>query len=308
MRSLLIEDWKSGKKGSSTVIVPAHSIGAVGNPFAVRLLAMLAKNPASPSDIARMMNEDQQKVYYHIRKLQSAGVIEVIGSERRHGLMANIYTTVSPVVATRLYEDEGVLYTGLVPHTNTMPFFSPFVRNGKLSTSFILGAPIPHGKYEKASYDGAYATDLAAFFGTLLGSFTPPLYRFDTGLIHEDLKQNIIVIGSPVVNTVTEQLNQHLPLQFLEERAMAILSKSTGKVHEDHGAGVVIRMRNPFNPEAFLLLLAGRHSTGTIAAIKAVTEHLEKLAYNPREETLARVVIGQDRNSDGRVDHVTVVE
>ncbi len=303
--TVFIERTGKGARAYPCKRLEPKQLGVLGHELATDLVGALAKKPAAAADLAKALGHQEQKVYYHLRKLSAAGLVEVIGSERRHGLMASIYAPTASHVAARLFEGEGAEVQDATVDPAVRAFLAPFVEKGKLNATIVVGSPTPHGPYGKAAYDSAYALDLAAFLGALAPGMPVPCYRFDTELREADLKGNLILVGSPLVNTVTGQLNGHFPVQFTEQHLLR--SQRTGRVHNDNSAGLVAKLRNPFHGGSWVLVLAGRRSAGTISAIRAVTRHLPELKYVPHEE-LVRVVVGKDRDSDGRIDHVQVVE
>ena len=303
--TVFIERTGKGTRAYPCKRIEPRLLGLLGHELAPALVSALAKKPAAAADLAKALGHREQKVYYHLRKLSAAGLVEVIGSERRHGLVANIYAPTSSHVAARLFDGDGTEVQDTCIDPAAHAFLAPFVEKGRLNATLVVGSPAPHGPFGKAAYDSAYALDLAAFLGALAPGMPVPCYRFDTEMREGDLKGNLILIGSPLVNTVTGQLNQHLPLQFTEQHLL--LSQRTGRVFDDNNAGLVVKMPNPFHEGSWVLVLAGRRSAGTISAIRAVTKHLPELRHKP-QEVLARVVVGKDRDSDGRIDHVQVVE
>ena len=306
--SIFIEQNGEESQAHPCRLIEPKQLALLSNRIAISIVKELADHPAAAADIAKKLKQNEQKIYYHLRKLLQAGIVEVIGSERRHGLLANIYTANTPIVGTRLFAAEGTSIPRIRSEPHLTAFFSPFVEKGRLNATLVVGASGPHGTYGKGAYDGVYATDLMCLLGALAPEQTFPCYHFDTEMKETDLRENLIIIGSPLVNTITERINPLLPLHFLPEQGMAIRSKATKRIYDDYSTGMVVKMRNPFNPDRFILVLAGRRSAGTIAAINAVTRQLTDLNYNPREGTLARLVLGHDRDSDGRVDHVAVIE
>jgi len=60
---------------------------------------------------------------------------------------------------------------------------------------------------------------------------------------------------------------------------------------------------------AVIVLLSGLHAVGTMAAILGLTHFAEDVleGYSPGED-FYRVVAGQDRDGDGRLDAVSILE
>ena len=62
-------------------LVGAAGIKSLGNPLAARIVAELARQPQCAMDVARNLKENEQKIYYHVRSLEKASIVEKIGEE-----------------------------------------------------------------------------------------------------------------------------------------------------------------------------------------------------------------------------------
>src|SRR3989338_7173167 len=69
---------------------------AVGSELAQRILQLLAKETMYPIDIAKALKVHEQKIYYHIRNLEKAGIIKVAKKETKQGATANYYALSEP--------------------------------------------------------------------------------------------------------------------------------------------------------------------------------------------------------------------
>src|SRR3989344_271682 len=69
--------------------------------LAQKILKKLAETPNYPKDIASQLNIHEQKVYYHTRKLEKAGIIQRISTETKQGALAHIYSLTHPSFAVR---------------------------------------------------------------------------------------------------------------------------------------------------------------------------------------------------------------
>ena len=277
--------------------------------LAQSILSLLAKTPLYPKAIAKQLSVNEQKVYYHIRRLEKAGIVKVSRSEAIGGTMANFYSLTFPAfvvkfgdwrVATKIEELE----------EKPRSFMEPFIEDGNLNAVIIVGSPDPHGPEKARSRDGYYGIDLSLFMGTFL-NYVPELnVKLDTEARREDLEKNLILIGGPVVNSITERINDHLQIRFIKEENWKVKSFISGKEYLSDEIGVIVKAKNPFNPKKYILLVAGKRHAGTRAVIIAFIRHFEEIIkgnkYNPK--LLARVVEGVDLNSDGIVDDVEFLE
>ncbi|NJL43813.1 MAG: hypothetical protein HC945_00595, partial [Nitrosarchaeum sp.] len=182
----------------------------------------------------------------------------------------------------------------------------PFVSGGDLDAALVIGSPEPHGPLLARAQDAFAALDLALF----LGSFctVPPEGKVvrDTDLVN--VKQNLIVVGGPVVNKITQRVQTYLPIRFDSESLTH--SELSERTYTREGVGTVQLIRNPWSKSHSILVLAGRRWLGTQAAIFACTRRLDRLSKGNavRKSVLAHVVEGADRDSDGRLDWVDVLE
>jgi len=273
------------------------------------ILSLLAKMPLYPKAIAKQLGVNEQKVYYHIRRLEKAGIVKVSRSEAIGGTTANFYSLTFPAFVVKFGEWK---VASKIEELEEKPrsFMEPFIEDGNLNAVIIVGSPDPHGPEKARSRDGYYGIDLSLFMGTFL-NYVPELnVKLDTEARREDLEKNLILIGGPVVNSITEMINDRLQIRFIKEENWKVKSLISGKEYLSDEIGVIVKAKNPFNPKKYILLVAGKRHAGTRAVIIAFIRHFEELikgnSYNPK--LLARVVEGVDLNSDGIVDDVEFLE
>jgi DNA-binding transcriptional ArsR family regulator len=68
----------------------AGQAGALLHPLRIEVLRKLA-NPRSCPDVAKELGETSQKIYYHVKILESAGLIEKVEERRVRGIMEGLY-------------------------------------------------------------------------------------------------------------------------------------------------------------------------------------------------------------------------
>jgi hypothetical protein len=182
------------------------------------------------------------------------------------------------------------------------------VEKGKLNAIIVVGSPDPHGKYAAQASDGSAAIDLALFLGTFLET-SDLNYKIDTQVREEDLQKNLILIGGPKANMLIERINSKLPIYFDTKHDFNIVSSFSKNVYTEDEVGIVIKMGSPFTKGKEVLVLSGRRFKGTRAAIVAIVKHLKKIAEgNKFNGNIARVVRGIDRDADGIIDDVEILE
>lgn len=285
-----------------------RQIKAMGSHLAQRILHELARSPSYPMALAKQLKVHEQKVYYHMRKLEKANVVEVVRKEDVHGTMANVYAPTAPAFVFALREfAEARKVPGVAAPAE---FLSPIIENGELNGLVVVGSPDPHGPEMARSRDGYYGIDLALFLGTFLTSIGELSVRLDTEVRSEDLQRNLILIGGPVVNVITRRLNEKMPVRFDKDRNWTIRSTVSDKRYPGDECGVVVKMKNPFNPKKWVLIVAGKRYPGTRAVTIAFMKYFAELVKgnSVNEKIAARVVEGLDRDADGIVDDVRFVE
>ncbi|MBU0953482.1 MAG: winged helix-turn-helix domain-containing protein [Nanoarchaeota archaeon] len=78
------------------------SLRILSNNLARRILAQLASTPQCPLDLARSLGVHEQTVYYTIKQLHTAGIIQPIRKEPRGNFTATIYGLVAKTLIVPL--------------------------------------------------------------------------------------------------------------------------------------------------------------------------------------------------------------
>jgi hypothetical protein len=186
-----------------------------------------------------------------------------------------------------------------------LKFLSPFISDGRLNANIVVGSPDPHGAHKARARDGHYAIDLALF----LGGFCS-LTEFSTKLdVDVDLRtsKNLILVGGPVTNLLVAKLNDFLPAKFSDNKPWGIISKT--KEYTEESVGMICRIPNPYNPEYFILVLAGIRFLGTKAAVLAFFNNTREVIYRfTGQKEFYSIVQGYDLDGDGKIDSAEVME
>lgn len=283
-------------------------IKALGSQLAQKIALEIAKKPSYAMEIAKKLKVNEQKVYYHIRRLEKARIIEVSRTETIQGASANVYSITEPAFVIKLREFQTTQKIAL--EKQPTEFLEPFIEEGQLNAVIIVGSPDPHGPEKARSRDGYYGIDLALFLGSFLNYLPELNVKLDTEARAEDLQKNLIIIGGPVVNTITGQLNDKLPIRFDKANNWRIVSSISGKSYHSDETGIIEKIRNPFNTKKSILLVAGKRHMGTKAVMLAFIKHFKEICEGNKfnKEINAKVVEGVDLDSDGIVDEVEVLE
>ncbi|MGC8812288.1 MAG: S-layer protein [Candidatus Aenigmatarchaeota archaeon] len=303
----LVEEGKKQKAYESLLITNPKLFACLSNELALKIISLLSKKPACAMDLARKLKEHEQKIYYHLRNLEEIGLIKLEKTEERVGATAKIYSVAYPVVSFKLFEGKEIVNSKV--KVREIKFFKPFIKDGKLDATIIVGSPDPHGKYGAQASDGCCAIDLALFLGSLIENVSTN-YKLDTEVKEEGLKENLILVGGPKANMIVERINKNLPIYFDFHREWNIVSPFSKQVYVEDEVGIIEKIKNPFNESKEILVLSGKRFKGTRAAIIGLMNYLEEVekGNNFNQNTIAKVVLGIDRDSDGRVDDVRFLE
>ncbi|MBS3128849.1 hypothetical protein J4410_06930, partial [Candidatus Woesearchaeota archaeon] len=84
----------------------------------------------------------------------------------------------------------------------------------------------------------------------------------------------------------------------------------TSKDYPSDEAGIIVKVKNPFNAKKMCLIIAGKRHQGTRAVMIAFMKHFAEIIkgnkHNPK--IMAKIVEGIDLNADGIVDDVEFLE
>ena len=327
---------KKDSEGVSLVKTRAinyKDLSVLGSDIAGEILNALSKSPRTPSQIAKTIGCHEQTVYYHLRKLVSAGIVKkidftqgndasehlslenqrikkskVLSSKSKRKPTKGLYALSSPGFSV-LFSDFQKEKSDLKLF-NHSKFLAPFVVDGKLNAKIIVGSPDPHGPEKARSRDGYYGIDFALFLGTFLNHVPEPYVMLDTEARTEELNTNLILLGGPIVNRISAELNPYLPIHFERKEGWVLSSTISGKNYYDDEIGIIVKAKNVFYPKHSVLLLAGKRFTGTKSAIIAFLKHFSELKKGNiyDRSKLAKVVQGLDLDSDGIIDDVEFLE
>lgn len=302
----ITEYTEKGQKIYKTLIVKPENLRVLNSELSLKVLHELSKRPSCAMDVARRLKEHEQKIYYHLRRLEKAGIVKILRTEERAGALAKIFSVSSPFLSVKLFDTEHLV--DMKTRAKEIEFFKSFIEKGKLNALVVVGSPDPHGKYGVHASDGSVAIDLALFLGSFLDNVQPN-YRLDTEIREKDLKNNLILVGGPKANILIDKVNTKLPIYFDSKGEFDIISTFSKSVYSSDDTGIIVKMKNPWAKDKEILILSGKRFKGTRAAILGLVKYLKKLGSgNKFEDGIARIVKGIDRDSDGRIDDVEFLE
>ena len=283
-----------------------------------KILTMLSKKEMYPLEIARQLGMHEQKVYYHIKKLAKAGAITVEREEKKKGATAKYYKTVSPAFGIEFPDGYKVIQNLclLSVDKQLQEFFKEFISNGVFDGKIVVGSPQPHGPFKTSARDGHYAAHLALFLGQFAKMPTEFAVKLDVDVkVEKEEKNNLILVGGPGTNLLTQEINEYLPIKFIMQSSEqgfllgGLSSKKTLQVYTSDVSGLIAKIVNPWDKTKRIVVLAGNKAVGTKACVLALTNFWKKtLEKYKGEDTFAVVIHGFDLDGDGKVDSIEVNE
>jgi len=284
-----------------------------------RILGLLSGNDMYPMEIAKKLGVHEQKVYYHVRKLAKAGVIEVVREEEKKGAIARYYRASYPAFGVELPFGYQKIKTISAPTIDEKlkQFLSPLLKeDGSFDAKVVVGSPDPHGPFKTSARDGHYASYLTFFLGQLANLPEDFAIKLDVDLkVEKEERNNLILVGGPGTNLITQEINEFLPIRFnmmpseLGFLFGGLVSEKTGNVYTSDTIGLIAKIPNPWSDEKRIIVLAGNKAVGTKACVLAITKFWKETLKNfSEDEKFATVIQGFDLDGDGKVDSIEVLE
>lgn len=308
MKSYLVKEKEGRLVYSDAIIVETpDSIKLIDHPIRLKILELLGEKPMYPAELAKELKMHEQKIYYHIKQMANSGLLDIVEKEEIRGTVAK---KLSPKVLNFAFT-MSKKWSDLSNITEekdreALRFLNPFIKESVLDSTIVVGSPDPHGPHKARARDGHYAIDLSLYLGTLCR----PGAQFSAALdVDIDLKQskNLILVGGPVTNLLVAKINDFLPAKFSDKKPWGIISKI--KTYTEESTGMICRIKNPYNPEYFILVLAGIRFLGTKAAVMAFSRSNSQVIYRfTGQKEFYSIVQGYDLDGDGKIDNIEVVE
>jgi DNA-binding transcriptional ArsR family regulator len=275
-----------------------------------RILAALASGPKYPAEMARILGVHYQTMYYHVRTLEKAGLIRRVRSETIRGGEAKLFALTSDGYAVEFpVKGERLPSLGSSGRSRVLGrVFGEFIHDGEFDGWIVVGSPLQHGAGGTQARDGHYAVQL----GFALGQFVTLPMRFPVKLdvdirAEKLLGSNMIVVGGPRTNVVSEDLNPNLPIRFRQGGFWGSIVDGTGRSYSSELDCIVAKVKNPWDRTKCCLVAAGLTGAGTKAAIIGICNYPEIVFRDYESGDFAVLLRGVDRDGDGKVDTVEVV-
>ena len=316
---LLQEEGATQKVKEISVMRNPQNLKMILGSLSWKILTMLNKKAMYPLEIARQLGMHEQKVYYHIRKLERSGAIIVEHEEKKKGATAKYYRTVSPAFGIEFPQGYTTMQRpSLVGASEQIhQFFKEFInQNGAFEGKIVVGSPTPHGPFKTSARDGHYAAHLTFFLGQFAKMPEDFAIKLDVDVKAEkEEKNNLILVGGPGTNLLTQELNDYLPTRFSMQSSEqgfllgGLVSEKSKRVYTADVAGLIAKIPNPWDSSKTIIVLAGNKAVGTKACVLALTNFWRKTLHNYHSDnSFAAVIQGFDLDGDGKVDSIEVSE
>jgi DNA-binding transcriptional ArsR family regulator len=316
---LLQDDGTTQKVKEISMMRDAQKLKMILGKLSWKILTMLSEEEMYPLEVARKLGVHEQKVYYHIRKLAKAGAITVEREEKKKGATAKYYKAVSSAFGIEFPQGYKTMQKSSILSTSKQiqNFFKEFVNeNGAFEGKIVVGSPTPHGPFKTSARDGHYAAHLTFFLGQFANMPAEFAIKLDVDVkVEKEEKCNLILVGGPGTNLLTQEINEHLPVRFNMQSSDqgfllgGMVSRKTSRVYTADAAGLIAKIPNPWDNTKRVIVLAGNKAVGTKACALALTNFWKKTLQEYRGEgEFGTVIQGFDLDGDGKVDSVEVLE
>jgi DNA-binding transcriptional ArsR family regulator len=316
---LFLEEGAAGKVKEIKMFTDSQTLKTILNKLTWKILTMLSEKEMYPLEIAKQLGIHEQKVYYHIRKLAKAGAIAVVREEEKKGAIAKYYKATSLAFGIELSNGYKTLqgFPTMGISEQIQAFFKEFTReNGIFDGKIVVGSPMPHGPFKTSARDGHYASHLTFFLGQFTKAPEEFAIKLDVDIKAEkEEKNNLILVGGPGTNLLTQEVNDHLPTKFHMQHSDqgfllgGLVSGKTRNVYTADTIGLVAKIVNPWDGSKRVIVLAGNKAVGTKACVLALTNFWKKTLKNYKgEDTFAAVIQGFDLDGDGKIDSIEILE
>ncbi|MEM4511576.1 MAG: helix-turn-helix domain-containing protein [Candidatus Aenigmatarchaeota archaeon] len=222
------------------------------------ILKIISEKPMSISEIAKITGKSEQLISYYINK-KLKNYLDIVNEDKKTKYKA--YKSYYDIVNEK---EDFIFY-----ETKNNNLY-PFIENNTLNCLIVVGSPLPHGPFSASSRDSHYVGYLTSFLGKFFNKTKySDFIRLDTDVIKENLlNSNLILLGGPVSNYISYKINTILKVRFLQEYNWDIYSDFTNKRYSNELVSLISCLKNPFDENKRILLIAGKRALGTKIAIK----------------------------------------
>lgn len=318
-KKLLLQDnGKNQEVKEITIMKDSQKLKNILGGLSWKILYLLSQQEMYSLEISKQLGIHEQKVYYHIRKLAKSGAIIVTKEEKKKGATAKYYKTASSAFGIEFPQGyKKIQNLCLLSLDNLLQdFFKEFLIDGTFTGKIVVGSPQQHGPFKTSARDGHYAAHLAFFLGQFVKVPAEFAVKLDVDVkVEKEEKNNLILVGGPGTNLLTQEINEYLPIKFIMQSndqgflLGGLSSKRTMQNYTSDMTGLVAKITNPWDKSKAIIVLAGNKAVGTKACVIAITNFWKTtLKKYTGEDNFATVIQGFDLDGDGKVDSIEVRE
>lgn len=247
--------------------IDESGLEALSNQVRRKILRESSSGKFRVQDLVQKMDLDQQTAYYHLKKLESSGLLNSEGSRPK------TYETENTAYYFRpdyVEEEENPLVLGDVPE-----ILEGFIQERRIKSRIIVGAPYPHGETNRRHRNAYKAGEIASVLGNY-GSISQQLVHTDKELSRkEHLREHpLISLGGFRVNTFTDEIRSKMPIKWEESGDKIILE--SGESFTGGEKGFITRAEINGEPRMVVAGISGIGASAAIHALHQIPEQLGK--------------------------------
>ena len=304
----MVRVFREGKvpEELDSAILDEKKISAIDSKIRRDILELISKEPSFPAEIARELDLEKQKTYYHFQKLEGADLIEKVGERNYSGGTAQLFDIRYGALSLDLGADGKKTF--LPSDDNSVrDFLSPLIEEGRINGKIVVGSSEKHGEDQVRAQDGHLAGEISAKLGNYARAIDT-VVTLDTELTRSNqYDQNLIILGGILTNTAAKKFNGAFPVKFSGEDFPYREIETPESTYEGSRVGFIAKTRHPDDPDKSIFIIAGVRREGTRAAVEAFKQ-LETTVKEYEKGNFYTVVEGIDRSGDGRIDSFEIVE
>jgi hypothetical protein len=155
--------------------------------------------------------------------------------------------------------------------------FSSVTRNPN-ECIIVVGSKLDHGPYKKGSMNEDWEAAR-----NLQSKFNLAAIKSDTELNEKERNNNnLILVGGPLVNTITHDVSGYLPISLSSitqggVNMKGVYSTISGKYYQGREFGIIEVIPNNVNPRKIIIVAFGLNREGTTASVDMLTNNIDEL-------------------------------
>lgn len=236
--------------------IDENGLKALNSEIRRKILDKASEKRVSIEDLTNELDIKQQAAYYHVEDMLDSGLLKATDGRPRYFEADKSAYYFSPEFVES--EDNPLMLE------NVPEILRGFIENRKIKTKLVVGAPYPHGEFNRRHKTGYKAGELSAVLGNY-GRRRQQLIYTDTELNNEIRGKPLISVAGPLVNTLSQELNNKMPAKFTESHNKIITEKNSYSGDE---IGFVAKTEVEGKDR---MMVAGLYGIGTSAAIEALS-------------------------------------